>query len=549
MSELIEYIVTAKTMDDATSLLDDMETAGGNLYIPNRQVTVSQRREISRNTHFLITNDEAAQLRNDPRVLAVEQLPSALGIEALPHWVQSGNFEKSATIDTNDKNWGLYRVAAGQPLSNWGTNGAFTQTTQTVSTTSSGKNVDVVVVDAHINFNHPEFAVNTDGTGGSRAVQYNWFQHSASLGYSTSGVYSYTNISSNHGTHVAGTVAGNTQGWARDANIYNMEFSYAGGNGPAGDWTVYIFDYIREFHKTKPINPVTGRRNPTVCNNSWGYSYNAIYLSGITSVTYRGTTTALTGSDATKKTSLESKGVPVPGGNYLYRTPARNAAVDADIEDAIADGIITVVSAGNSYWSTATLASPDYNNSIVASGFTFYHSRGSSPNSDNVISVGAIDTVTQEYKINFSNYGSRVSIYAPGTFIISAVYDSTAASEFGITLVNDPRNSSYKLGSISGTSMSGPQVTGCLACLSEQQQTLTQAEALSYLISSSKKSQISSTGGNAGDYTSLGTESNNRYLFYKLERLLAGNVSSGNTYKLRGVSGAVYPRVRVRRRG
>jgi hypothetical protein len=328
-----------------------------------------------------------------------------------------------------------------------------------------------------------------------------------------------------------------------------MEFIYAGGNGPAGDWSVYIFDYIREFHKKKPINPATGRRNPTVCNNSWGYSYGAIYLSGITSLTYRGATVAVTGLDATKKITLESNGVPVPGGNYLYRMPARTAAVDADIEDAIADGVITVVSAGNSYWPTATLASSDYNNSIVSGGSTYFHSRGSSPNSDNAISVGAIDTVTQEYKTNFSNYGSRVSIYAPGKNIISAVYDSGAAAEFGITLANDPRNPSYKLGSISGTSMSGPQVTGCLACLSEQQQTLTQAEALSYLISSSKKSQISSTGGNAGDFTSLGTESNNRYLFYKLERLLSGNVSSSNTYKLRGVSGAVYPRVRVRNRG
>ena len=100
MSITQEYIVTAKTMDDATSLLDDMETPGGDLYIPGRQVEVTQRREISRNTHFLITAEEAEQLRNDPRVLAVELLPSLQGMIPEAHWTQTGNFEKSVTIDT-----------------------------------------------------------------------------------------------------------------------------------------------------------------------------------------------------------------------------------------------------------------------------------------------------------------------------------------------------------------------------------------------------------------------------------------------------------------
>lgn len=549
MSDLKEYIVTAKTMDDATSLLDDMETPGGDLYIPNRQVTVSQRREISRNTHFLITDEEANQLSNDPRVIAVEQLPSARGIKATPHWTQTANFEKSSTIDTNDKNWGLYRVTAGQPLTNWGTNGAFTQTTQTVSTTSSGKNVDVVIVDAHINFNHPEFAVNIDGTGGSRAIQYDWFQHSAYLGITTPSSYNYSYISSNHGTHVAGTVAGNTQGWARDANIYNMEFVYLGEYSPPADWSVYIFDYLRAFHALKPINPATGKRNPTVTNHSWGFSYNSINLSEVTSVTYRGVTTAVTGNDAARKTILEANGVPVPGNTFLFNAPARSAGVDADIQDAIADGILVISSAGNSYWNCATPDIADWNNTLTA-GFTWNHMRGSSPGAaTGVICVGSIGTTTQEYKSQFSNYGKRVDIWGPGSNIISGVNDAGAAGEFGITLVNDPRNASYKLGSISGTSMSSPQVAGCLACLAEQQPTLTQTEALSYLISSCKNLQILSTGGNAGDYTSLGTESNNRYLFYKLERLLVGNVSSSNTYKLRGVSGAVYPRTRVRNRG
>lgn len=548
MSDTQEYIVTAKTMNDATSLLDDLETPGGDLYIPDRAVEVTQRREISRNTHFLLTIEEAEQVRNDPRVLAVELMPSLQGIEALPHWTQTGNFEKSATIDTNDKNWGLYRSTAGSPLATWGTNGSFSQTTQTIATTSSGKNVDVIVVDAHINFNHPEFAVNIDGTGGSRAIQYDWFQHSTALGYFTSGIYSYTSISSAHGTHTAGTTAGNTQGWARDANIYNMEFNYAGGNGPAGDWSTYIFDYIRAFHNAKPINSATGKRNPTVTNNSWGYSYGNILLSGLTSVTYRGTTTALSGTSADKKLILEANGIPVPAGTYLYRSPARSAGVEADIQDAIADGVIVVASAGNSYWNCATSDLADYNNNL--NGGSYYLTRGSSPGAAaQVICVGSLGTTTQEYKSNFSNYGKRVDIWASGSNIVSAVYDANAATEFGITLADDPRNSAYKLGSISGTSMSGPQVAGYLACLLEQFPTMKQTAALAHLIANSTTGQIGSTGGLAGDYTSLGDNSNNRYLYYVPIRPLTGSVSPMTRYNNRPTSGVAYPRSRIRRYG
>jgi subtilisin family serine protease len=548
MSETQEYVVTAKTMDDATSLLDDMETEGGNLYIPNRQVEVSQRREISRNTHFLITAEEAEQLRNDPRVLAVELLPSAQGIVAEPHWTQTSNFEKSATIDTNDKNWGLYRIIAGTNLATWGTNGAFTQTTQTITTTNSGKNVDVVVVDSHINPNHPEFAVNPNGTGGSRVNQYNWFQHSAYLALSTTGTYNYSNISSNHGTHVAGTVAGNTQGWARDANIYNMEFNYAGGNGPAGDWPLYIFDYIRAFHINKPINPATGKRNPTITNHSWGYSYGTVLLGNVTSVTFRGTTTPVTGTTADRKIILEANGVPVPFSTYLYRPPARYSALDADIQDAIAEGIIVVSSAGNSYWNCATPDIADWNNTLTA-GFSWNYMQGSSPGAaTGVICVGSIGTTTQEYKSNFSNYGKRVDIWAPGSNIVSGVYDTTASAEFGVTLVNDPRDSNYKLGSISGTSMSGPQVAGYLACVAEQQPRLTQAEALQHLISNSNAT-VGSSGGSWTDYTSLGTNSNNRYMIYKTVRQVSGATTPAVRFKDRPTAGTTYPRTRIRKYG
>jgi hypothetical protein len=549
MSDLKEYIVTAKTMADADSIIADMESPDGNLYIPNRQVSITQLRELSRNTHFMLSDEEAVQLRTDPRVIAAERPPRDLGIQVVHHWTQSGNFEKNSTIDTNDKNWGLYRTTAGNTLAGWGTSASFTQTTQTVTTTSSGKHVDVVVVDAHINPNHPEFAVNADGTGGSRVNQFNWFSLSGIVGIATVGAYDYTDISSNHGTHVAGTVAGNTQGWARDANIYNMEFGYAGANSPVS-WELYIFDYLRAFHLNKAVNPVTGRRNPTITNHSWGYSYNPINLSSITSVTYRGVATAVSGTDGARKTTLEANGVPVPGGTYLYQMPFTYAAVNADVIDAIADGVIVVAAAGNSYWNSAYAGDQDHNNSITIGGFPYVHSQGSSPAvAPGVIVVGNVGSAQQEYKNGSSNFGNRVDIWAPGTNIASAVYDSTAAAEFGITLIDDPRNESYYLGSISGTSMASPQVCGLLACYAEQNPNLGSSEALTYLITHSKKNQVGTTGASIANYEWFGDNGNNRYLFYRLERPTSGQSLPRTTFKNRPTSGSVYPRVRTRAKG
>ena len=556
---LKEYVVTLYNFEDLDSFYNDMETPGGDLYIPNRSVDVQHRRNVSRNTHYMLNDPEAETLRNDPRVLAVELLPSELGLVPETDWVQTSDFEKdnniNASFNNTDKNWGLFRVTEGAPLPNWGTNGSFTQTNQTVKTTSSGKNVDVVIVDSHIINDHPEYAVNTDGTGGSRVDQFNWFSLNTQLGINAgSNNYDYSNINSNHGTHVAGTVAGNTQGWARDANIFNMAFDYSGTFTP-GNWELYLFDYIREWHKTKAINPVTGRRNPTVCNNSWGYSYGTFpSVSQITDHNYRGTSTDISSlSTANKVTSLEANGVPVPVGTLLFRMPAQYAALDADVADAIADGVIMVGSAGNSYWPCVENANANYNNYITANGTNYYHSRGSSP-ARVMICVGNAGTKTQEYKDTSSNYGDRVDIWAPGENIISSVANGDAQqspSPYTNTLP-DPRNGSYYIASISGTSMSGPQVAGVLACRAEQDPNMTHAEALDYLIDNATSGDIGSTGSDYGDDEWLGDGSindQNKYLKYVYHRPLNGTAFPRPDHKKRPTTGSVYPRNKVRHKG
>ncbi len=86
------------------------------------------------------------------------------------------------------------------------------------------------------------------------------------------GVYQYTEFTqeNNHATHVAAIAAGNTQGWARDANIYNLKHNAIGVDAETSIPNDLIFNYIKEFHNNKSINPETGRKNPTIVNNSWG---------------------------------------------------------------------------------------------------------------------------------------------------------------------------------------------------------------------------------------------------------------------------------------
>ena len=552
-----EYIVTCRSYEDLENLYDDMETPGGSLYIPDRAVDLVHRRSISRNTHYMLTEEEAVKVRNDDRVIACERPARDRGLVPDILWTQTGDFEKtSGNLQSDDKNWGLYRVVKGDSVSNWGSDSTTEISNQTINTTVSGKNVDVVIVDGHVNPAHPEFAVNVDGTGGSRVNQFNWFQYKSALGYNshpTTYTYSSSGASpnTNHGTHVAGTVAGNTQGWARDANIYNMAFQ--DGLSGVTNWDQFLWDYLRHFHKNKAVNSSTGRRNPTITNHSWGYSYGTVTetLTDVTSVRYRGTVTSLSGqTNPQKKTTLEDNGCPVPYSTFLYKVPGRVSAVDADIQDAINDGVIVISSAGNSYWNCDTSSGNDYNNYFVGDAGTYYHSRGSTPGSaDNVICVGSIGSKVDEYKSVFSNWGERVDIWAPGSDIISAVYDSSSAATEGYgsgnTLPQDSRDSSYYLASISGTSMASPQICGIIACLAEQEPNLSQAEALQHL-KENALAEVGTTGtANHSTYEALG-DSHNRYAFIPKKRLDSGMASPAQIHKNRNTTtaGVKYPRVR-----
>ena len=280
-------------------------------------------------------------------------------------------------------------------------------------------------------------------------------------------------------------------------------------------------------------------------NNSWGWSggSNSGNLSNMTSINYQGTSTDLTGNTtAEKKAILEAKRVPVPGNTYLFYRPVRNAATDADVQDAIDDGVIVVASAGNSYWPIDVSGGPDYNNTVTISGSTYDVAKGSSPGSaDNIICVGSLGTNTGDYKSYFSNFSERVDVWAPGTNIMSAVKNQWSGYD---NQQQDSRDSSYYIGSNSGTSMSGPQITGLLACVAEQWPNMTQSEALQFLTESSK-AQVGTQGTVVtSPYEALG-DSNNRYVSYFYKRPQSGTLFPHDNHgnRVSSTNGVKYPRV------
>ena len=240
--------------------------------------------------------------------------------------------DKKTESNSQDINWGFIRQLVKDNPTGWGI-GADLELERKITSQYSGKNVDVVIMDDGCPYPSTfEYAQNADGTGYTRLVQYNWFD-SAEYDYSLAAT---TNAprKQEHGSHTMGTTAGNTQGWARDANIYFISYN-----------DTNAMDLVRNWHNNKPINPKTGIKNPTIINNSWGYNASSFSTNVVSSITYRGTTYSPTSGSGENGDAVWDS--TLLDNFWVTRSLTRNAAADADFEDMINDGIIVVASAGN----------------------------------------------------------------------------------------------------------------------------------------------------------------------------------------------------------
>lgn len=528
--DLREYVITCVSMEDLESLYNDIETEGGSITIPNRAIEVFNRRTISKNTHYMLTSEEAIQLKNDPRVAHIQNAEYIRSSIKIASYTQTANFSKipsSNSISSSSKNWALLRCIEGIQREGWGIDTLTYTINSTITITPTGKNVDVIIVDGISKVpDHPEFA-NT--TNQSRYVQYDWYQLNGIVGYypETTSYYGYDDSYDprsveyqNHGAHVTGIVAGNTNGWARDANIYqinpNVYFdgygtpSYFGGIDPLMMW-----DYIRAFHANKSVNPSTGIKNPTICNCSYETNFTSAYWldqgAGVPIFAqFRGDigigeadANGLTGRPLSED-ELFRLGIPntpsIYDGSPYFTFPYYDDGTAADISAAIDEGIIIVGAAGNASFFIDTPDGIDYNNAIsfattdgegnITVNFTLPYHRGSAPSSvPGVITVGAISADSSEKIASYTNKGPAIDLFAPGDLIISSVATSTGNPDSG-TANTDSRNASFYVGRGSGTSMAAAQVTGILACLLEALPTMTPAQALDIIKNNVTKYQI-----------------------------------------------------------
>ena len=480
-----EYIVVAHTEPDIDSVHQDLTNdtsfaqSVNHATIPTRAVGVADARLVMPTiTHYYLTDDESSKLAQDSRIQAVH-IPISYNSRT-PHVVPrpvtplnaiqlpvaynniAGNFNRNASLDLYNVNWGLRRTSLAATESTVG---------NTYKYDRAGAGVDIVIMDDGVEINHPELL---DTSGISRVQLIDWFAASGVSGSMPTNHYN-TNLSigsGEHGTHVASIAAGKTYGYAKSSKIYSLRIF--------GDTTERVpdnlyFDLLLGWHQRKPIDSATGVRRPTIVNMSWGYSW--FYSnseetpsgSSIRSIRYRGN--LQTYPSATGRKSQFGQ----VNNRHGFRVPSEDAACAA-CERA---GIIFVRSAGNSSHKIDIPGGPDYNNyytinnvwgGFINSNLPVYYHRGSSPCSGNTIVVSAVrdtkivnNNKLKEQVDSYSERGPGCNVVAPGTRITAATSKRSTYSVQNYVYGTQANSTEFKSAKQTGTSMASPQVTGVVA--------------------------------------------------------------------------------------
>lgn len=323
----------------------------------------------------------------------------------------------------------------------------------------------------------------------NRLRQIDWYTESGVTGTQSTDHY---RDADGHGTHVAGTAAGKTHGWAKGAQIYAVKVSgleTLSGSDGTGISITDCFDVIRNWHNAK----TNGR--PTVVNMSWGYGGNR--SGNPTSGVHKGVAWTWGVNYNNDNALWAGTGIFPANGQGSRRLPVQIVSIDAEVADMIDDGIHVCIAGGNDYYKADVSTGDDYNNTVTYGGTTDTYHRPSSPYDPRAFCVGNISTaVVSETDLSDTNIfrdglaasskrGPAVNIWAPGTNIMAAT-STQRSTVYNSASVTYPENDAYEIMSISGTSMASPQVCGVVAQHLQVFPNATPAQMLSRITNESK---------------------------------------------------------------
>lgn len=261
----LEYCVISKRYTDISSIESDLSSSAGDSFIPNRQVQVVDSRPTSnRMSTWLLTKEEAKNLKKDSRVLDVT-MPARLLEDLMDDpldVVQKGNFTSRPVPNRSNEKF----FNSGLPRANSST---VDYNTKEYEYTLDGTGVDVVIMDSGIAPDSDEWL---DKNGNSRLQKIDWYAAAGVAGTLPDNFYS--DEESGHGTHVASTAAGRTCGWAKEAHIYSFKVM---GTGGITDYST-AFDLVRLWHERKnDINSGVYTGRPTIVNMSFSFKSTSLY--------------------------------------------------------------------------------------------------------------------------------------------------------------------------------------------------------------------------------------------------------------------------------
>ena len=309
-----------------------------------------------------------------------------------------------------------------------------------------------------------------------------------------------TTASADHGTQCASLIYGRTHGWAYNANKWHLNLYGSGSNAISTG-----FDVQKIFHQYKPVNPTYGNKNPTISSNSWGYraskSGSYYYWRENAPQSYNGT--------SAEPEFIRYMGASGDLGRWSSEHFPHSEVIAG--EELVNAGVIFVAAAGNSSQQQVSPDHPNFNNFIAPTNtadvddYSYSEFGRATKGTTNrrgfpnhigqtesyeypAISVGALDDDFGSYsgnikerKVNYSNMGNSIDVYAPADGTLAATVDTygTDVARYDNTYTGSTLTSRDTR--FSGTSAACPVACGIISTWFEVNRTWTYTDVRNHI--------------------------------------------------------------------